>query len=60
MTAEASTPKRQDTLTRSERKDLTRASLLQAALDLMGEGRSFTSLGIREVAREAGMVPNAF
>lgn len=60
MTTEASAPKRQDTLTRSERKDLTRASLLQAALDLMGEGRSFTSLGIREVAREAGMVPNAF
>jgi AcrR family transcriptional regulator len=52
--------KRADTLTRSERKDLTRASLLQAALALIGEGRSFTSLGIREVAREAGMVPNAF
>lgn len=52
--------KRQDTLTRSERKDLTRASLLKAALDLMGEGRSFTSLGIREIARESGMVPNAF
>ncbi|HOE43325.1 MAG TPA: HTH-type transcriptional repressor FabR [Rhodoferax sp.] len=52
--------KRADTLTRSERKDLTRASLLQAALALIGEGRSFTSLGIREIAREAGMVPNAF
>jgi AcrR family transcriptional regulator len=52
--------KRPDTLTRTERKDLTRASLLKAALDLMGEGRSFTSLGIREIAREAGMVPNAF
>ena len=49
-----------DSLSRTERKDLTRASLLQAALDLMGEGRSFTSLGIREIAREAGMVPNAF
>ena len=47
-------------LSRTERKDLTRASLLQAALDLIGEGRSFTSLGIREIAREAGMVPNAF
>jgi AcrR family transcriptional regulator len=33
---------------------------MQAALALMGEGRSFTSLGIREIAREAGMVPNAF
>lgn len=49
-----------DTLSRTERKDLTRNSLLQAALQLMGEGRSFTSLGIREIAREAGMVPNAF
>jgi TetR/AcrR family transcriptional regulator, fatty acid biosynthesis regulator len=29
-------------------------------LQLMGEGRSFTSLGIREIAREAEMVPNAF
>ncbi len=47
-------------LSRSERKDLTRSSLTQAALQLMGEGRSFTSLGIREIAREAGMVPNAF
>ena len=52
--------KRKDELTRTERKDLTRSSLLQAALTLIGEGRSFTSLGIREIAREAGMVPNAF
>jgi TetR/AcrR family transcriptional regulator, fatty acid biosynthesis regulator len=52
------TPKEE--LSRSERKDLTRNSLTQAALQLMGEGRSFTSLGIREIAREAGMVPNAF
>ncbi len=57
-TAVAAEPK--DKLTRTERKDLTRNSLLQAALALMGEGRSFTSLGIREIAREAGMVPNAF
>ncbi len=49
-----------DELSRSERKDLTRNTLTQAALKLMGEGRSFTSLGIREIAREAGMVPNAF
>ncbi len=51
---------RTDKLSRTERKDLTRNTLLQAALALMGEGRSFTSLGIREIAREAGMVPNAF
>jgi AcrR family transcriptional regulator len=47
-------------LSRSARKDLTRASLLQAALTLMGEGRNFTSLGLREIAREAGVTPNAF
>ena len=53
-------PPRKDALSRIERKDVTRNGLLQAALHLMGEGRSFTSLGIREIAREAGMVPNAF
>ncbi len=53
-------PKRPDSLSRSERKDQTRNSLLQAALQLIGEGRSFASLGIREIARQAGVVPNAF
>jgi hypothetical protein len=51
MSTSLTSSKRPDTLTRSERKDLTRASLLQAALDLIGEGRSFTSLGIRVIAR---------
>jgi AcrR family transcriptional regulator len=60
MTVSKPVGKRVDSLTRTERKDVTRASLLQAALALIGEGRSFTSLGIREIAREAGMVPNAF
>ena len=45
---------------RSARKDQTRATLLQAALNLMGMGRSFTSLALREIAREAGVAPNAF
>lgn len=52
--------KRIESLTRSERKDVTRSNLLQAALNLIGEGRSFTSLALREIAREAGIVPNAF
>lgn len=52
--------KTKEDLTRTERKDLTRSNLLQAALTLIGEGRSFTSLGIREIAREAGVAPNAF
>ncbi len=60
MTKPTALTERKDKLTRTERKDLTRNSLLQAALSLIGEGRSFTSLGIREIAREAGMVPNAF
>jgi AcrR family transcriptional regulator len=47
-------------LSRQDRKEFTRNSLMQAALSLMSEGRSFTSLGIREIAREASMVPNAF
>ena len=60
MIPQTTAAERKDKLSRTERKDLTRNSLLQAALALMGEGRSFTSLGIREIAREAGMVPNAF
>lgn len=38
----------------------TRAALMQAALRLMGDGRGFTGLGLREIAREAGVVPNGF
>lgn len=47
-------------LTREARKQRTREALMEAALRLMGEGRSFTGLGLREVAREAGVVPTAF
>ena len=46
--------------TRGERKQRTRETLLEAALSLMGEGRSFTSLGLREITREAGVVPTSF
>ncbi len=51
---------RSDPPSRSERKAVTRRILLDAALALVGEGRSFTSLALREIARQAGMVPNAF
>jgi AcrR family transcriptional regulator len=47
-------------LTRTERKAVTRRTLLDAALTLVGEGRSFTSLALREIARQADVVPNAF
>jgi AcrR family transcriptional regulator len=60
MPPRAAAPNISDTLSRSARKDFTRTSLLQAALTLMGDGRSFTSLGLREIAREAGVVPTAF
>jgi AcrR family transcriptional regulator len=46
-------------LTRREQKERTRIALLDAALRLL-ERKSFGSLGLREVAREAGVVPTAF
>jgi AcrR family transcriptional regulator len=46
-------------LTRSEQKERTRVALLDAALRLL-EQKSFGSLGLREVAREAGVTPTAF
>ena len=45
---------------REERKQQTRAALLQAALKLASGGRSLAGLSLREVAREAGVVPTAF
>jgi AcrR family transcriptional regulator len=45
---------------RDERKQQTRAALLQAALDLASSGRSLSGISLREVAREAGVVPTAF
>lgn len=45
---------------RSAQKQLTRERLLNAALNLMETGRGFSSLSLREVTREAGVVPAAF
>jgi AcrR family transcriptional regulator len=50
---------REDRVARAEQKQLTRQALLAAALDLLGE-RSFDGLSLREVTREAGVVPTAF
>jgi AcrR family transcriptional regulator len=44
---------------RRVRKERTRADLLQAALSLLKD-TSFSSLSLREVTREAGVVPTAF
>lgn len=46
-------------LTRRERKERTRIALLDAALRLL-ESKSFDGLRLREVTREAGVVPTAF
>ncbi len=46
--------------TRVERKERTRQRLVEAALALIGQGRSYTSLSLREITREAGVVPAAF
>jgi TetR/AcrR family transcriptional regulator, fatty acid biosynthesis regulator len=45
--------------TRAERKELTRQRLLDVTLRLI-ETRSLESISLREVAREAGIVPTAF
>ncbi|MBL4795560.1 MAG: HTH-type transcriptional repressor FabR [Pseudomonadales bacterium] len=45
---------------RAEKKAKTRRSLLDAALTLMESGRSFTGLSLREVTKEAGVVPTSF
>jgi AcrR family transcriptional regulator len=47
------------TLEKKEEKDRVRAALLRAALHL-GALHGFASLGLREVAREAGIAPTSF
>jgi AcrR family transcriptional regulator len=44
---------------REERKEATRRAIIAAALKLLGN-RSFSSLSLREVTREVGIVPAAF
>jgi AcrR family transcriptional regulator len=48
-----------DTPSREERKEATRRAIIAAALKLL-EDRSFGALSLREVTREAGIVPAAF
>lgn len=45
---------------RDERKLQTRKALIEAALELARQGGSLASISLREVAREAGVVPTAF
>ena len=46
-------------MSREERKEATRRAIMDAALHLLEE-RSFSGLSLREVTREAGIVPAAF
>ena len=50
---------RRDRPSREERKEVTRRAIIAAALKLLDE-RSFSGLSLREVTREAGIVPAAF
>lgn len=45
---------------RDERKQQSRQALLDAALKLSTSGRSFSTISLREIAREVGLVPTAF
>ncbi|WP_343601081.1 TetR family transcriptional regulator [Mycobacterium sp.] len=48
-----------DSPSREERKEATRRAIVAAALKLLDD-RSFSGLSLREVTREAGIVPAAF
>ncbi|HEY2772603.1 MAG TPA: HTH-type transcriptional repressor FabR [Candidatus Binatia bacterium] len=45
---------------RAAQKKRTRTALMDATLRLMSSGRSLTSLSLREITREAGVVPTSF
>ncbi|SPM29552.1 TetR family transcriptional regulator, partial [Mycobacterium terramassiliense] len=48
-----------ENLSREERKEVTRRAIIAAALKLL-QDRSFSSLSLREVTREVGIVPAGF
>ncbi|MGO1247520.1 MAG: HTH-type transcriptional repressor FabR [Oceanisphaera sp.] len=45
---------------RAEQKEKTRRTLIDAAFSQLSAERSFSSLSLREVAREAGLAPTSF
>ena len=47
-------------LSREDKKRQTRKSLMDAALMLVGKGENFSSISLREVAKNAGVVPTSF
>lgn len=47
-------------ITRSEQKEKTRRAIIDAAIGQLGAEKSFASLSLREVTREAGIAPTSF
>ncbi len=45
---------------RSQQKERTRRAIIDAAIGQLSESKSFASLSLREVAREAGIAPTSF
>ena len=45
---------------RAQQKERTRRSLIEAAFSQLSAERSFASLSLREVSREAGIAPTSF
>ena len=45
---------------RAQQKEKTRRMIIDAAFHLLSQSRSYSSLSLREVAREAGIAPNSF
>jgi len=45
---------------RSQQKEKTRRAIINAAINELGEDKSFASLSLREVTRKAGIAPNSF
>ncbi|MGB5405287.1 MAG: HTH-type transcriptional repressor FabR [Thiogranum sp.] len=48
------------TVNRAQQKEKTRRMIIDAAFSLLSQERSYSSLSLREVAREAGIAPNSF
>ncbi len=48
------------TTSRSQQKERTRRAIIDAAIGQLSESKSFASLSLREVAREAGIAPTSF
>ncbi len=47
-------------LSREDKKNQTRKALMNAALQLVEQGQNFSSISLREVAKNAGVVPTSF